>query len=1561
MKKTVLYTYQDARAVAHKSDLMKNTFTNAARQLGLLLLTLLLTCGLSQSLSAQAFATVDVMAQASCDDANGMQAAERQYYITVTGVMSDSVGNYTVSIDGMDDQVFIPGTTTALTFGPFTYSPAGGGGQEVSATLVGNNDVTGFMDVPEVLCGVTPDGGQASGGFCMPTTDPGALPGTILAQSAPGTFMAGGSSGQVQTYVLVDSDGIIVQSNLSGFFTGLPSDTFQVYAVNARVDEIPASFLLPGTAFEPVLLGRNDIDGDSGLDGACYTICGEEPMEIFVPLNCLSIGSVVFTDNDDDATFEPLAGEMGIPNVDINLFAESTPGSGIFDSLVATTMTATDGTYFFGGLDEGDYVVSIPTAPNGFPLSSTDPVMPTDMGTGDNMDNGIQTMPGGSVVSPTITLTAQMEPLSVDEPGAGGEQDDNVMVNNTTSDDDANGDMTVDFGFSPALSIGSQVFYDTDNSGDQDPLNPLETGIEDITVLLYQDTSTAMDGSGFVIVDSTVTDMDGIYLFDTLPAGNYQVAILTPADAPLASSGPAVSDTEDVDGNSDGITTISIVPGTPAAGDTIRSGTVVLFPMTESEGETFPGGDQDDMMDGNGNMTVDFGLVPQNSIGSLVFTDMNDNGIQDAGNPLDTPIEGVILQLLADVNGDGIPETVVAMDTTDADGTYFFGNLPDGIFEVQILMPDGSAATPSSVAGGDDQDDLIQNGTFTAGPGSPVSSGPIELMAGEEPLDADEMANAGGMQDVDFDANGDMTVDFGFVPMLSIGSTVFYDVNDNGTQDLTNPLETGIEGVFVTLFLDVSAAMDGSELVQVGTTNTDENGNYLFTMLPEGNYVVSVLPNDNAQTSSTDPGTGGLDNQTDLDDNGMQVRPGRSAVSPSIMLSAGDEPVEPAGNPGAAQDDLIGDLNGDGTIDFGFVPDHSIGSTVFYDPDDDGLQDLNDPTEGGIEGVAIQLFADLDGDGIAETLVGRDTTDENGNYFFGMLPPGDYQVAILNPSDAAPNSSTDPATAGDNQTDLNDDGTQLVPGGEVRSPIVNLSAGDEPIEDENNPGAGQDDGDDPDEDGIGNDDEDGDMTIDFGFVPNLSIGSTVFYDLDGDGAQDADNPLESGIDGVLVLLSIDTSDAMDGSLLVVIDSVLTDPDGNYLFDTLPEGNYVVSVVPADDAPTSPMTESGLDDDVDGVDDGIQLMPGDTTRSPLIMLTAGDEPGDEPFQGGTQDDGIGEENGNQTIDFAFVPNQSIGSTVFFDMDDNGMQDADDPQEMGIPNVTVQLLADLNGDGTIDQSEVVATTTTDDMGNYLFDSLPSGDYQLLIPMVDDAAMNSSTDIATSGDDNQTDGDDNGIQLVPGGAVLSPVITLSPGDEPVGDAEDGQGGDQDDGALTDANGDMTVDFGFVPMLSVGSTVFYDVDDNGVQDDDNPLETGIEDVQVFLVQVLEDAAGMDSLVVIDSVLTDDMGNYLFDSLSPGDYQIQVNVTPEDAQTSSAGSTPADDDVDSVDDGDQDVVGGPVTTATFTLSVGDEPAGDDEDGQGGNQDDGPDDLNGNMTIDLGFVPDLSVGSTVFF
>ena len=76
------------------------------------------------------------------------------------------------------------------------------------------------------------------------------------------------------------------------------------------------------------------------------------------------------------------------------------------------------------------------------------------------------------------------------------------------------------------------------------------------------------------------------------------------------------------------------------------------------------------------------------------------------------------------------------------------------------------------------------------------------------------------------------------------------------------------------------------------------------------------------------------------------------------------------------------------------------------------------------------------------------------------------------------------------------------------------------------------------------------------------------------------------------------------------------------------------------------------------------------------------------------------NNNPTLDFAFYQPVSVGSTVFFDVNNNGQQDAGDN---GIPGIVVQLLTDLNGDGVINLSEVAAATTTDALGNYFFDNL------------------------------------------------------------------------------------------------------------------------------------------------------------------------------------------------------------------------------------------------------------------
>ena len=75
---------------------------------------------------------------------------------------------------------------------------------------------------------------------------------------------------------------------------------------------------------------------------------------------------------------------------------------------------------------------------------------------------------------------------------------------------------------------------------------------------------------------------------------------------------------------------------------------------------------------------------------------------------------------------------------------------------------------------------------------------------------------------------------------------------------------------------------------------------------------------------------------------------------------------------------------------------------------------------------------------------------------------------------------------------------------------------------------------------------------------------------------------------------------------------------------------------------------------------------------------------------------------------------------------------------------------------------------------------------------------------------------------------MITLIGGTEPTGADEPGSGGDQDD--ADDANGNMTVDFGFLPELSIGSTVFADNNDNGIQDADDDGIPGVT-VEVFSV----------------------------------------------------------------------------------------------------------------------------------
>ena len=97
---------------------------------------------------------------------------------------------------------------------------------------------------------------------------------------------------------------------------------------------------------------------------------------------------------------------------------------------------------------------------------------------------------------------------------------------------------------------------------------------------------------------------------------------------------------------------------------------------------------------------------------------------------------------------------------------------------------------------------------------------------------------------------------------------------------------------------------------------------------------------------------------------------------------------------------------------------------------------------------------------------------------------------------------------------------------------------------------------------------------------------------------------------------------------------------------------------------------------------------------------------------------------------------------------------------------------------------------------------GDFIVQFEAPESLPVSSTTDFAS---DDQVDGNDNGTQQdtdgdgLTDGLIQSNVITLSPGSEPTGDAGIEQ-------MTADNNTDNTVDFGVVPLLSLGNTVFSD-----------------------------------------------------------------------------------------------------------------------------------------------------------
>ena len=233
-------------------------------------------------------------------------------------------------------------------------------------------------------------------------------------------------------------------------------------------------------------------------------------------------------------------------------------------------------------------------------------------------------------------------------------------------------------------------------------------------------------------------------------------------------------------------------------------------------------------------------------------------------------------------------------------------------------------------------------------------------------------------------------------------------------------------------------------------------------------------------------------------------------------------------------------------------------------------------------------------------------------------------------------------------------------------------------------------------------------------------------------------------------------------------------------------------------------------------------------------------------------------------------------VWLDINNNGIVDG---SESGIDGVTVHL---VNGTGLIVSSQITSSG-----GYYLFTDLAAGSYKVVVVTTGQYRSSTGANAAVTGpfepapavQTNSSDSDDNGTTV--GSIVESSVFTLGAG-QPTG--EPSTPGHSD--AVTDGNGNYTVDFGMYLPASLGDTVWFDDNHNGAQD---VGEAGVSGVIVNLLDVYG--------VLVATTTTDSAGHYGFTNLAPGSYSVEFvkNSLPTgfDFTTVGGGTSLTDSDAD--------------------------------------------------------------------
>lgn len=810
------------------------------------------------------------------------------------------------------------------------------------------------------------------------------------------------------------------------------------------------------------------------------------------------------------------------------------------------------------------------------------------------------------------------------------------------------------------------------------------------------------------------------------------------------------------------------------------------------------------------------GDLPPVEIGNRVWADANADGIQTAG---ESGISGVLLELLLDFNRDGKPDTLYSAGTPNSaniektpgtvtgntgTGTEVWSN-PDN-----IKADDANVASTANLSNDEVTKDLIATDYGFAIPGNATITG-IEVIINRRATGTDDIQDeslklikGGTAQGNDKAATSTQwptsltNATYGSSSDLWGLSWTPSDINAGNFGVAFSAQERGSgsskvpEVNLIKIKVYYTTPVTNKTLI-AGTTTTNSNGEYYFNatnvtdgdtafgaqsgLQPDRTYLVRLA------TSGTgndwDPTLNGGTGGPRSGGNlvGFQLTQANKSGNGASDLSDNDATLVNAIPQITLTTGEAGDNNH--TYDFGFDQLASIGDKVWRDDDKDGVQDAGEP---GVSGITVTLYqngSDQTAGTSDDIVLGSTVTDAYGNYLFDNLTPTNQASSTTINQTSYNIGFTLPANY---QFTLasspGDNGNNT---NSDANAYTGRTGGYNLIGGEFDPTA--------------------DAGIVFNQTGRASVGDYVWFDTNSDDDQDAGEP---GVSGVTVTL-------YNSSGTGIVATTLTDANGYYLFTDVTPATYKIGFsLP----PGTVFTGNSGGLSVANNSDAITTSGSDFGKTSSFTLNQGDHL--RYIDAG--------------IEIQSTTKASLGDYVWFDNNRNGIQDAGEP---GVGGVTVNL---KNSGGT-----VIATTSTDMYGYYIFNNLTPGSYSVQFSAPSGMQITGKNQGSAGNKDSDADpGTGNTIQY-----------TLIAGEK-----------------------NMTIDCGLYgtgassTVGALGDYVWFDIDKDGVQDAN---ENGVYGITVTLYN--------NSGTAIASTTTDNTGYYLFTNLAPSNYSVGFSNIPNGYQ----------------------------------------------------------------------------------